>query len=124
MKREWAEQRTDPYTIDLEDDCLEDATPYILWLKSQKICAKKATGGSFDPEEPDDQQELGKVLIKAYLYSLKVMDDVYRKMIIRRLFLLHDTYDWIPQPDALQMLYDATSLGDSVRRLMQDFLAH
>lgn len=124
MKREWAEQRTDPHTIDLPDDCIENVTSYILWLESHEICAKKAIGGSFDPTDPDDQQELGKVLIKAYIYNLKVIDDIYRKTIIRHLFRLHDTYDWIPRPDALEMLYEATSIGDSGRRLMQNIMAH
>lgn len=124
MKPEWAQRRADPYTIDLSEDHLKDVAPYILWLKIQHIRAQKVTDGSFDPNDPDDQQELGKVLIKAYLYSQKVIDDAYRKAIIRYLFLLHDTYNWIPRPDALSMLYDATSIGDSARRLMQDFMSH
>lgn len=118
MKPEWTKQRSDPHTITLLDDSFEDVSLYILWLYSREIRVTKAEGGSYNVKDTSDLGLLAKVLVKAYIYGQKVMDGGYQRAVIKEVFLLQYDHDWVPEPDVLCLVYDATPKGCSARQLM------
>lgn len=122
MKPEWAEQRSDSHMITLLDDSFEDVSLYVLWLYSREIRVTKAEGGSYNVKDTSDLGLLAEVLVKAYIYGQKVMDGGYQRAVIKEVFLLQYDHDWVPEPDVLCLVYDATPKGCSARQLTEDLV--
>jgi hypothetical protein len=124
MKPEWAEQREDPYTLDLSEDSLDDVTLYVQWLYSNKINIKMTEGTMTSGEHYKESQLNYTVLVRAYIFGEKVLDLAYSNAVLGNLIEVEIEYDCTPGPDVMCALYDATSDGCPARRLLARFVAY
>jgi prefoldin beta subunit len=122
MKPEWMEQRSDPHTIDLSEDCKETVTHYLQWLYTGGTPIRSLQGQVL--EETDMvkiETNVYMALARAYVFGEKVMDIDFKNTILP-MFLDVATSDYLTPPPiaVVEVVYAGTTAGSAMRRLLTD----
>jgi hypothetical protein len=125
MKPEWDELRSDPGIIDMSMDSTEVVVLYVQWLYHARICVELV-----NPEDGTDASrsaEATKVydmLAAAYVFGEKIMDPIFKNQITLKFMAADTVFNWCPGPNAATIVYEGTSAGSQMRRLISDMIAH
>jgi hypothetical protein len=125
MQPEWAERRTDANTLDLSDDPVEIVTLYVQWLYYGQVPVTIFKGDDYDSAKRSC--EAGKIfatLAKAYIFGEKVMDATFRNAILLKFIETERVFRWYPEVDVAAIVYEGTTAGAPLRRLISDWIAY
>lgn len=116
----------DSYSLCLPDHPLDDAASYVRWLysDSEEIEYDYDARIKSYADPHNHSPELYKYLIETYIYSRKIKDEGYGRAALLEIINTQIGYGYIPSPEMLHTLYDATTPGRLARRLMTDFVAN
>jgi hypothetical protein len=124
MQPEWAERTEDANTLDLSDDPLEIVTLYLQWLYSGQVPVIIFKGDDYDSAKRSC--EAGKIFstfAKAYIFGEKVMDATFHNAILLEYIETERVFRWYPEVDVIAIVYEGTTAGAPLRRLISDEIA-
>ena len=125
MKPEWANSREHPETIDLSEDDSRTVCDYIQWLYSDHVPIDPHKTGEDSREDCAKKAEKIFVLLaEAYVFGEKIMDFKYKNAIVRIIAKAKESYVWNMGPESVTIIYNGTSAGCPLRRLIADSIAH
>jgi hypothetical protein len=125
MKPEWTDQRSDPHTIDLSEDCKETVTHYLQWLYTRSIPISSLQGQAL--EETDIvkiETNVYMALARAYVFGEKVMDIDFKNAVLREVLEFKRSAKTVPGRGAIEIVCAGTIPGSSMWRLLVDLMAN
>lgn len=124
MKPEWATLREDPNIIDLSDDATDVVSLYVLWLYYDDVRLKLSVPDDKSPANLSLESEKVFVpLASAYVFGEKVMDSRFKNALVFKLLEAITAFGWCPGPAPAIIVYEGTTEGSPMRRLLSDIVA-
>ncbi|KAF2121756.1 hypothetical protein BDV96DRAFT_627006 [Lophiotrema nucula] len=103
--------RADPDTIDLTDDEPATFQVYSNWLYTERLTVPG----------PSQWLACSCRLVQCYVLGEKLMDVKFKNIVIDE--MIRRTDEWIPECDAVKIIYQGTSAGSPARRFLVDIWA-
>ncbi|KAF2121754.1 hypothetical protein BDV96DRAFT_483372, partial [Lophiotrema nucula] len=113
MKRQWAERRKEPNTVELLDDNSAAFTLYSQWLYT----------GSIPTAEESLREVPYRDLVHAYLLGDKLMDFQFQNSVVTSMIAVEAEYGMYPSSQDIHDIYDCTPESSPARQLFVDFYA-